>query len=66
MNLETSQALSEKFKSITIWLDRDKAKEAIRIASNLKQKGVNTHVVISPQDPKEYNKGELIEWLKSK
>jgi len=66
MNLETSQALSEKFKSITIWLDRDKAKEAIRIASNLKQKGVSTHVVISPQDPKEYNKGELIEWLKSK
>lgn len=66
MSLETTQSLSERFKNIVVWLDRDKAKEAIRISRNLRQRGINTRVVISPEDPKEYTKGELIEWLKNK
>jgi hypothetical protein len=66
MSLETTQSLSERFKNIVIWLDRDKAKEAIRIARNLKQRGLLVEVVISPKDPKEYTKGELLTWLKNK
>jgi Zn ribbon nucleic-acid-binding protein len=66
MSLETTQSLSERFKSILIWLDRDKAKDAIKIARNLKQRGINSDVVISPKDPKEYTKGELLTWLKNR
>lgn len=63
---ETIQELSGKFSSVVIWLDRDKAVNAVKIARNLKQRGFNASVVISPLDPKEYTKGELIEWLKNK
>jgi ribosomal protein S27AE len=66
MSEEVIQRLSGHFKSVVIWLDRDKANEAIKIARNLKQRGFNSSVVISPLDPKEYSKGELSEWLKSK
>ena len=66
MSEEVIQRLSGRFKSVVIWLDRDKANEAIKIARNLKQRGFNSSVVISPLDPKEYSKGELSEWLKSK
>lgn len=66
MPLETTQSLSERFSKIIIWLDRDKAKDAIRIAKNLKQRGINSEVVISPKDPKEYSKGELLTWLKNR
>jgi DNA primase len=66
MSLETTQALSERFKKILIWLDRDKAKEAIRISRNLKQRGILVDVVISPKDPKDYEKGEIITWLKNR
>ena len=66
MSLETTQSLSERFKDIVVWLDRDKAKEAIKISRNLKQRGVDSNVIISPKDPKEYTKGELIEWLKNR
>lgn len=66
MSLETTQSLSERFSKIVIWLDRDKAKEAIRISRNLKQRGVNSEVVISHKDPKEYEKGEIYTWLKNR
>jgi hypothetical protein len=66
MSLETTQSLSERFKSILIWLDRDKAKDAIMMSRNLKQRGILVDVVISPKDPKEYDKGELLTWLKNR
>lgn len=66
MSLETTQSLSERFSKIVIWLDRDKAKEAIRIARNLKQRGILVDVVISSKDPKEYEKGEIYTWLKNR
>lgn len=59
-----TQRLAGRFKEVVIWLDRDKAKNALAISKNLKQRGFNSRVVISPLDPKEYNKGELSEWLK--
>lgn len=58
------QQISGKFKEVILWLDRDKAKEAIKIIKDLRQRGINSRVVITPLDPKEYNKGELFEWLK--
>lgn len=58
--------LQSNYKSVVIWLDRDKAKNALAISKNLKQKGFNSSVVITPLDPKEYSKGELSEWLKNK
>lgn len=58
-----TQQLAGRFKEIVIWLDRDKAKNALVIAKNLKQKGFNSRVVISPLDPKEYSKGEIKNYL---
>ncbi len=66
MSLETTQSLIERFSDVVIWLDRDKAKNAIKMARNLKQRGINSEVVISPLDPKEYNKEEMLKWLRSK
>lgn len=66
MPLETTQSLIERFNDVIVWLDRDKAKNAIKIARNLKQRGINSEVVISPLDPKEYNKEEIKQWLRSR
>jgi hypothetical protein len=60
------QCLSGHFKSVVMWLDRDKAKDALAIARNLKQRGFNASIVVSPLDPKEYSKEELNAWLKTK
>jgi len=66
MSLETTQSLIERFSHVIIWLDRDKAKNAIKMARNLKQRGIYSEVVISPKDPKEYNKEEMLKWLRSR
>jgi phosphopantothenoylcysteine synthetase/decarboxylase len=47
-------------------LDRDKAIEAIKIAKQFRERGVESDVIITEKDPKEYSKEELFEWLKSK
>jgi hypothetical protein len=60
------QRLSGRFKSVVIWLDRDKAKDALAVARRLKQRGFNASIVVSPLDPKEYTKEEIVEWLKNK
>lgn len=66
MSKEFIQGISGKFSTVVIWLDRDKAKEAVKTARMLRERGFNTSVVVSPKDPKEYSKGELSEWLKNK
>ena len=53
-------------KPVTIWLDRDKAKVAIKIKNRLKSRGIDASVIITPNDPKEYSKGEILTWLKNK
>lgn len=63
---EFIQAFSGRFKSVVIWLDRDKAKEAVKISRMLRSRGFNSSTVVSPLDPKEYTKGELETWLKNK
>jgi hypothetical protein len=66
LSKESLNTIAERFTKVVIWLDRDKAKEAIRISREFRQKGIECSVVISPEDPKEYTKEELIEWLKNK
>ena len=60
------QRLSGRFKSVLIWLDHDKAKEAISIARMLRSRGFNSSVVITKEDPKEYSKEELKKELDNK
>ena len=63
---ELEETLMERFKTVIIWLDRDKAKEAVLTAKKFISKGKNSMAIITPRDPKEYTKGELDEWLKNK
>jgi hypothetical protein len=60
---EFIQRLSGRFKSVVIWLDYDKAKDAISIKRMLVSRGFNASVVISKLDPKEYTTKELREFL---
>lgn len=66
MPLKLTETILERFNKVFLWLDRDKAVEAVKISRNLKQKGINSDVIITPKDPKEYNTGEIIQWLKNK
>jgi len=64
--LELTETILKRFNKVFIWLDRDKAIEAVKQARNLKQKGIDSNVIITPKDPKEYSTGEINEWLRSK
>lgn len=66
ISLELTETILERFKTVRLWLDRDKAIEAVKQARNLKQKGIDSDVIITPKDPKEYSTGEINEWLKNK
>jgi len=55
MPLKLTETILERFKKVRIWLDRDKAIEAIKMVRNLKQKGIDADVIISANDPKEYD-----------
>ena len=66
MPLKLTETILERFNKVFLWLDRDKAVEAVKISRNLKQKGIDSDVIITPKDPKEYNTGEIIQWLKNK
>jgi len=64
--LELTETILERFKKVLVWLDRDKAVEAVKQARNLKQKGIDVDVIITEKDPKEYTQGEINQWLKSR
>lgn len=53
------QSLSGKFSEVIIWLDRDKAKESIKISRDLRQRGFNSRSIITSLDPKEYTVEQL-------
>ena len=42
-----------------------KAKNAVQIKNRLRSKGITSRAIITPLDPKEYNKTEITQWLKS-
>jgi len=54
-----------KFDSVYVWLDRDKAKNAVRIKNRLRELGITSKAIITELDPKCYNKTEINKWLKS-
>ena len=61
-----NEIVDKNFKTVYVWLDRDKAINALRIKRKLQQRGVDSRVIVTDNDPKEYSKGEILEWLKSK
>ena len=66
LSTEHEESLRDLFKTIHVWLDRDKAKQGIKMSRNLRQKGINTKSIITDLDPKEYNEGEIRLWLKNR
>ncbi len=65
MSKQAEQQLLKRYENISVWLDRDKAKNAIRIRNRLRSLGISSRAIITPLDPKEYNRTEILEWLKS-
>ena len=66
LSTEHEEVLRDIFKTIYVWLDRDKAKQGVKMTRNLRQKGINTKSIITDLDPKEYNEGEIQSWLKNR
>ena len=56
--------LSGKYSEVLVWLDRDKAKQAVAISRDLKQRNFKSRSIISELDPKEYNVEQLKTLLK--
>lgn len=61
-----NEIIRRGFKQVLVWLDRDKAVNALRIKRKLTSRGIDSRVIVTDKDPKEYTKGEVLEWLKSK
>ena len=66
LSTKHEETLRNKFNTIHVWLDRDKAKQGIKISRNLKQKGITSRTIITDLDPKEYKEGEIQSWLKNR
>ena len=60
---EAIKWLSERFKTIRVWLDMDKASQSLLEASKLSQYVHDTRVILTPLDPKEYSNTELLNIL---
>ena len=65
LSFESEQSLSKQFKTIYVWLDRDKALNALRIKRRLHQKGITSRIIVTELDPKVYSKEQLKEYLDS-
>jgi len=63
ISFEVLRYFKKRYPRVTIWLDRDKAKEAVKISKLFQQYGTKCDVVITPKDPKEYTRKELQDWL---
>ena len=66
LSVPHEERLRNLSKTIHIWLDKDKAKQGIKMSRNLKQKGIKSRTIITDLDPKEYNEGEIKNWLKNR
>ncbi len=65
MSKQTMSQLTKQYATVHVWLDRDKAKQAILIRNKLRASGVKSKAIITPKDPKEYTKTEILSWLKN-
>ena len=59
LSLEWLRSLSDRFSTVKLWLDRDKAKESVLMARKFSERGIASGVVITDKDPKEYSTDEL-------
>ena len=66
MPLKLTETILERFKKVWVWLDRDKAIDAVKMARNLKQKGIDADVIITDKDPKEYSTYDIDLIIKDK
>jgi hypothetical protein len=51
------------YEELSVWLDSDKLREAMKIADQARWLGFSTQVVHTPLDPKEYSDGEIAHLL---
>ena len=58
------RVLSDRFKNLLIWLDKDKYKYAIKAAFRARPYFDNVRVIYSEKDPKEYDDFEISEFIK--
>lgn len=58
--------LVDEYEEVYVWLDRDKAKNAVKIKNRLKGLGLKSKAIITPLDPKEYTTKEIEQWLKNR
>lgn len=65
LSKEHELRLIKNYDTIYVWLDRDKAKNAVKIKNRLRELGITSKAIITPLDPKEYNETEINTWLKS-
>lgn len=63
INASTLKSIQERFKQVRVWLDRDKAVEALQEASKLFGKVGKISTIITPLDPKEYSTPRIAEEL---
>lgn len=63
INSEGLSSLATRFKHLRVWLDMDKAVQALQIASLGSQFFETSKVVITSLDPKEYNERQIVEHL---
>ncbi len=63
LSFESEQSLTKQFKTIFVWLDRDKALNALRIKRRLQQKGITSRIIVTDLDPKEFDKQTIKEYL---
>ena len=65
MPKQVEHELVKRYDSIYVWLDRDKAKTALKMRNRLRSLGVSSKAIVTPLDPKEYNRTEISKWLKN-
>jgi hypothetical protein len=61
LSKQAESQLVKDYKKIYVWLDRDKAKQAVRIRNRLRSLGVSSKAIITELDPKEYDKQTITE-----
>ena len=66
LSYDMENQIVEQYKKSAVWLDRDKAKNALLISRKLKQRGLESKVIVTDDDPKEHSKEEIREYLGNK
>ena len=55
--------LGKFYDRIDVWLDKDKEKEAVNYRNGINIMGIDSKVIITDKDPKEYSDSEIEQWL---